>query len=398
MKPCWRDGAVLVHFGGEQARSTDVGKGDRRQYAIWVGGREMMQCGKQPKTALTNKDGGLDAEPMVRERAGRRAEQDLGQWQMVSANVLLVGAGGDLDGLDSLKDVRVLADVSLDMAAEHLQQVVRLDMVWLIARSDVDAGRYTELYAVLAERGCQLVCETNLDVIDSHMQRMPANLAVQWLVRPDAMDRRMALVAARPERQMAVHDASRDDAMARIDRLQEEVARISRLLGQLAGDGVGASGTNYGWSEGSLTGGGMIGGRSDQVRAAPRSFYPIGRTAGSDEMTRDRERAKWVRRKIRQRRAREQFFPSDLFADPAWDMLLDMFAARLERQTVSVSSLCIAAAVPATTALRWIKTLTDSGLFVREADSQDGRRIFIAMSDKAYAAMERYFEALEELG
>lgn len=77
-------------------------------------------------------------------------------------------------------------------------------------------------------------------------------------------------------------------------------------------------------------------------------------------------------------------------------MLLDLFAARLERQVVSVSSLCIASAVPATTALRWIKTLTDAGLFLREADERDGRRIFIAMSDQAYSAMERYFEALAE--
>src|SRR3546814_2543305 len=74
---------------------------------------------------------------------------------------------------------------------------------------------------------------------------------------------------------------------------------------------------------------------------------------------------------LRQRRMREQYFPADLFADPAWDMLLDLYAARLEHQPVSVSSLCIAAAVPATTALRWIKTMTEAGLFVREADPQD---------------------------
>ena len=77
-------------------------------------------------------------------------------------------------------------------------------------------------------------------------------------------------------------------------------------------------------------------------------------------------------------------------------MLLDLYAARLERQPVSVSSLCIAAAVPATTALRWIKTMTDAGLFVREADPQDGRRIFIALAEGACDALARYFEALEE--
>jgi DNA-binding MarR family transcriptional regulator len=110
----------------------------------------------------------------------------------------------------------------------------------------------------------------------------------------------------------------------------------------------------------------------------------------------DRQRAKAVRRMLRQRRMREQYFPADLFADPAWDMLLDLYAARLERQPVSVSSLCIAAAVPATTALRWIKTMTDAGLFLREDDPHDGRRIFIALAEGACDALGRYFEALDE--
>src|SRR5690606_24209072 len=69
-----------------------------------------------------------------------------------------------------------------------------------------------------------------------------------------------------------------------------------------------------------------------------------------------------VRDWLRVRRLRDEFLPGDLFADPAWDMLLDLFAARLEQERVSVSSLCIASAVPPTTALRWIRTLTEKGL------------------------------------
>ena len=68
-----------------------------------------------------------------------------------------------------------------------------------------------------------------------------------------------------------------------------------------------------------------------------------------------------VRDFIRARRLRDQFFGDGLFADPAWDILLDLTAARIERRPVAVSSLCIAAAVPATTALRWIKHLTAEG-------------------------------------
>jgi len=104
-----------------------------------------------------------------------------------------------------------------------------------------------------------------------------------------------------------------------------------------------------------------------------------------------------VRAMIRARRLRDQYFGSDLFADPAWDMLLDLMAARLDRQRVAVSSLCIAAAVPATTALRWIKTLTEHGLFVRVADPQDGRRVYIELSDEAAGALESYLRAVQRL-
>ena len=75
---------------------------------------------------------------------------------------------------------------------------------------------------------------------------------------------------------------------------------------------------------------------------------------------------------------------------PAWDMLLDLMAARLEERVVSVSSLCIAAAVPPTTALRWIKTMTDTGLMERKPDRSDGRRIFIDLTERAASAMDAY--------
>ncbi len=100
-----------------------------------------------------------------------------------------------------------------------------------------------------------------------------------------------------------------------------------------------------------------------------------------------------VRALIKRRRERERFFPVELFSDPAWDMLLDLTAARLERRQVSVSSLCIAAAVPTTTALRWIRNLCDIGLFVRNVDPDDLRRGLISLSDDAANRMLGYLAA-----
>ncbi|MBU6166230.1 MAG: MarR family winged helix-turn-helix transcriptional regulator [Alphaproteobacteria bacterium] len=94
-----------------------------------------------------------------------------------------------------------------------------------------------------------------------------------------------------------------------------------------------------------------------------------------------------VRRLIRLRRDRDRHLPADLFGDPAWDMLLDLTAARMEQVDVPVSSLCLAAAVPTTTALRWVRSLSQAGLFVRRTDPADARRAFITLSDDGFAAM-----------
>ena len=62
-----------------------------------------------------------------------------------------------------------------------------------------------------------------------------------------------------------------------------------------------------------------------------------------------------------------------------------------------MSSLCIAAAVPPTTALRWIRQLTERGLLMRQADPEDGRRIFIALSEEGVKAVNRWFEESRSL-
>jgi len=99
---------------------------------------------------------------------------------------------------------------------------------------------------------------------------------------------------------------------------------------------------------------------------------------------------------IRLRRARGHFLPDDLFADPAWDILLDLLRSEIAHQKVSVSSACIAASVPQTTGLRWLKALEQNGLVKREPDPLDARRTFVVLSEKASVAMRRYF--IEVLG
>lgn len=103
--------------------------------------------------------------------------------------------------------------------------------------------------------------------------------------------------------------------------------------------------------------------------------------------------SEFVRTLIRKRRKRSAAFGADLFADPVWDMMLDLLAARLDGRAVRTSSLCIAAGVPTTTALRWIRELTERGLFVRVPDPQDGRGVLIELSEDAAERLMEYLAA-----
>jgi DNA-binding transcriptional ArsR family regulator len=88
-----------------------------------------------------------------------------------------------------------------------------------------------------------------------------------------------------------------------------------------------------------------------------------------------------VRATLRARRCRDSLFPPGLFADPAWDILLELLASHLEGGRVSVSELCTLAAVPQTTALRWMTHLTKIGLIARIPDRRDGRRVLLELTD-----------------
>jgi hypothetical protein len=188
-----------------------------------------------------------------------------------------------------------------------------------------------------------------------------AHRAVFHLCRPSEFERVAAVALASTRRQPRLHDG-KEDVHAALRQLSDEVARIAGALAALAED------------------------------EAEAGLADIG--GGKDGPAID---AGLVRSIIRARRLRDRYFKGGLFADPAWDMMLDLMAARLERHRVAVSSLCIAAAVPPTTALRWIKTLTDRGIFVRCADPADGRRVYIELSDEAARAVAAYVRAAQRI-
>ena len=89
------------------------------------------------------------------------------------------------------------------------------------------------------------------------------------------------------------------------------------------------------------------------------------------------------------------FGNAELFGEPAWDILLDLYIAHVEKKSVSVSSACIGSAAPPTTGLRWLGVLTENGLILREHDPEDQRRVLVRLTEQGLAAMDEYFASLE---
>ncbi|WP_155276405.1 MarR family transcriptional regulator [Sphingobium yanoikuyae] len=93
----------------------------------------------------------------------------------------------------------------------------------------------------------------------------------------------------------------------------------------------------------------------------------------------------------RARRRREKLLGVDIFGEPAWDILLDMYANVLKGKRASTSSLCLASMVPNTTALRYLDRLEEAGFIERKPSRRDARVRYPSLTSKGFEAMSLYF-------
>jgi len=99
------------------------------------------------------------------------------------------------------------------------------------------------------------------------------------------------------------------------------------------------------------------------------------------------------------RRLREEIFDDpDLFGEPDWDMLIDLFIASETGNSLQTTSLCVGSCVAPTTALRWITLLEQKGLIERDEDPSDRRRSLIRLTAFGLARMSKLFTHAIELG
>jgi hypothetical protein len=260
--------------------------------------------------------------------------------------------------------LRLGASLPIEEAKARIEQQVAATALWIEIDQDC-GGPLDELLTRVSRdvadgRYAAVVSATSamLDPVAARLGQAP----VELIVDADDADRAaaLAIATAQIDAPLRLFDIASDQNAERLRQLSDEVSRIASTLARLsAGPG-----------------------------AAPRA---VEIPASGDVPSLSVET---VRSVIRARRLRARYFPEELFADPAWDMLLDLLQAEIAHLRVPVSSLCIAAAVPATTALRWLKTMVARGIFIRRADPHDGRRVFVELAPEASQALRRYFGEL----
>lgn len=279
--------------------------------------------------------------------------------------ILVIGDSQDAirRGVESVEasGYRVADQVALADAEGRWDRQSAASALWI--ELDEDRGSELDRIVSLAKKAvlegrCGAVFSVPTPLIDA-VASLIDTPEVEVVVGGSDTERATALAvtianATRPAR---LYDATADRNAERLRQLSDEVSRIASTLARLS------------------TGPEPVSRPSDASTSLP-----------APEVSADT-----VRSVIRARRLRSRFFPEELFADPAWDMLLDLLQAEIAQLRVPVSSLCIAAAVPATTALRWLKTMTEEGMFLRRSDPHDGRRVFVELAPQASQALRRYF-------
>jgi DNA-binding MarR family transcriptional regulator len=311
----------------------------------------------------------------------------------------VLGRWGERAGL------RCIGRVGLDHAVDRLAQMAALDLILLDLRGlDVAYALDPATARTLAARhgfaGARLAVIVDMGGLDCALAMLDAP-KTDFLCDPDDSEIVSLLVMAglrapAPGR-VLFDDASRDSETMRLEQLSAEVRRLAVTIERMSQGVAPASGVADGMQEAREERGGYRAAPAVENAGNPAQlFQPRAPQRGPEPGGLPTHRE--IRAIIRARRLRDQFLPADLFADPAWDMLLDLLAARLAGQRVSVSSLCIAAAVPPTTALRWIRQLTDRAVFARIDDPADGRRVFIELTDAAAQAVLSWAQGVRRNG
>ena len=116
-----------------------------------------------------------------------------------------------------------------------------------------------------------------------------------------------------------------------------------------------------------------------------------GRKPGTSDMLVLAEEARFL---FEDRRRRERYLPSAFLGEPAWDMLLMLFATSAKGYSMTTTAACEASQAPMTTALRVIKQLKEAELAENVEAPGDKRRSDLRLTTLGLETMHNLLSGL----
>ena len=212
---------------------------------------------------------------------------------------ILIAASSDAARARAVRTIdasglRIAGAVAVAEAGERLGRQVSVTAVWL--ELDEDCGGpldelLTRVNRDVAEGRYAAVVSASSALVDPVMARLEDS-TVEFIVDADRTSMRVATFAIATSSQgrpLRLSDVASDRNAERLRQLSDEVSRIAATLARLS---TGPSSAPA------------------PVEALQADLPPLS--------------AETIRAVLRARRLRTRYFPEELFADPAWDMLLDL--------------------------------------------------------------------------
>lgn len=128
---------------------------------------------------------------------------------------------------------------------------------------------------------------------------------------------------------------------------------------------------------------------SDEISEAPTPSpaNPLGPQAQRESRTQAAKRI------FEERRMRSHHFTDrDLFGEPAWDILLQLFQGHSNGRGVKIEAVTMTSGLAMTSALRLLEVLERKGLIFAYRGEENPRQIYLRLSSRGLLEMAQYLD------
>ena len=116
-----------------------------------------------------------------------------------------------------------------------------------------------------------------------------------------------------------------------------------------------------------------------------------------NKLTKECQMLRTAKQILERRRLRQAEFGPKLFAEPGWDMLLELYISESAGASTTAAQLNAKSRAPDTTFVRWLQNLEQEVLVTRRPHPVDHGTEFVELTNKARGALERYLTAVVSL-